>query len=219
MSAPPTRILCAFDSFKESISAQDAGNAVIDALHENTSTNVHCINLPFSDGGEGFIASLAAAGALQRQETHCVTGPFPGETVNAPIGITMDGCAVLELATVCGLELVPKDRRDPLNTTTRGLGELLLVAVQEYGCTHVLMGIGGSATNDAGLGALHALGMEVFLDGKLLGQSAAVCGRDLKRVTEIRVPMNGLLSKEFRLEVACDVNSPFVGPKGAVYVR
>jgi glycerate kinase len=138
-----------------------------------------------------------------------VTGPL-GTPVAARWG-HCSGVAVVEMALSSGLALVPPPRRNPLHTTTHGTGELLLRAYGR-GFRRLVLGVGGSATNDAGLGALHALGLEVALDDGT--RPHYVTGGMLGRIASVRVPEAGLLHGA-TVEVSCDVDTPLVGPTGA----
>ncbi|GAA1391842.1 glycerate kinase [Luteococcus peritonei] len=203
------RIVLAPDSFKESLTAQQ----VCEALERGLKTHLpwaDFVHVPMADGGEGTVQSLvdATGGSLR---TTPVTGPL-GEPVEATWGVLGDGTtAVIEMAEASGLGLVPPDRRDPRSTTTRGTGELLLAAWQA-GIDHVVLGIGGSATNDAGAGLAQALGARL-LDAD--GQELPAGGAALARLD--RFDLSGLDPRlaSTTIEVACDVTNPLCGPEGA----
>ena len=200
------RILIAMDSFKGSLSSLEAGEAVRKAAE---ALGHSAVVLPVADGGEGTTDALVA-GLEGHWEQAEVTGPL-GEPVTARYGIIpASNLAVIEMATASGLPLVPPELRDPRNTTTYGLGELILDA-WDKGCRDVLVGIGGSATNDGGLGMLTALGFR-FLDEA--GNPVGVCGRDVAQVRQIDQTQVHPAVRGARFRVACDVNNPLCGPNG-----
>ncbi|MGN0169996.1 MAG: glycerate kinase [Lachnospiraceae bacterium] len=202
------KAVIAMDSFKGSLTSMQAGNAVkqafLDVLGEEAEV------YPVADGGEGTTETLLSA--LQgKRVVQTVTGPL-GEPVEAVYGIVKEGkTAVLEMAAAAGLPLVPGNLQNPMNTTTYGVGELILDAL-DHGVREFVLGIGGSATNDGGLGMLSALGIRFFTkEGELCG----IFGRDVASVYEI--DPSGLDSrlKECSFQVACDVENPLCGPNGA----
>ncbi|HEX6972589.1 MAG TPA: glycerate kinase, partial [Limnochordia bacterium] len=154
------RILIAPDSFKGSLSSPAAA-AALAAGFRRVWPDAALEELPLADGGEGTVEALvrATGGRIERCRVH---GPL-GDAVNAHYGVLGDGqTAVIEMAAAAGLGLVPPERRDPAITTTYGVGELIRAAL-DAGCTRLLIGIGGSATNDGGAGCAAALGAR-FLD-------------------------------------------------------
>ena len=173
-------ILAAFDKFKDSISAQTACEVALSAVEKAMSESIELSQAPLTDGGEGFcrILTNAAAGKI---ETHIVSGPL-GETVEAPIGwINLEDLssavqallgksqgrlAIIEMASVAGLEQVPKAKRNPKNCTSYGTGELIKIASCE-GAGAILLGVGGSATSDLGMGALEALGIRFGMKDRI----------------------------------------------------
>jgi glycerate kinase len=166
--------------------------------------------IPIADGGEGTVEALIAAtnGSLRRME---VTGPL-GERVVAHWGILGDGeTAVIEMAAASGLPLVPEARRDPRIATTRGTGELMRAAL-DAGVRKIIIGIGGSATNDGGAGMARALGAR-FLAGD--GQELPDGGAALARLAHIDLTGLDPRLKDCRITVACDVDNPLCGPRGA----
>ncbi|WP_317972645.1 glycerate kinase, partial [Paenibacillus sp. CCS19] len=149
------KVVIAIDSFKGSISSIEAGAAAAAGV-KDIFEDAEVIAVPLADGGEGTVDALVQAAGGQRI-TLTVTGPL-GDPVQASYGLLDDGgTAVIEAASACGLTLVPPDRRDPLVTTTFGVGELIADALGR-GCRRLIVGLGGSATNDAGAGMLQALG-------------------------------------------------------------
>jgi len=169
--------------------------------------------LPMADGGEGTVQSLvdATEGEIVEKE---VTGPL-GESVKAFYGILGGGeTAVIEMAAASGLPLVPEGKRNPLKTTTYGTGQLIASAL-EHGVKKIIIGIGGSATNDAGVGMAQALGAEI-LDEK--GQELAFGGGNLDQIAEINLEKLDSRLKDVEIMVACDVDNPLFGENGAAYV-
>ncbi|MBN1477427.1 glycerate kinase [Candidatus Sumerlaeota bacterium] len=205
-------IVIAPDSFKECLRAAEVAAAIRrGVLAAIPTAEVLC--LPMADGGEGFVEALIAEGRGERR-TARVTGPL-GEPVEATWGMLAPGCtAVIEMAQAAGLERVAEAHRDPECTTTFGVGELLLAAQRE-GARETLIGVGGSATNDGGIGMAQALGYR-FLDER--GEEIAVPagGGELIRVSGIRPPTEPLGLGSVR--VACDVDNPLLGERGAARV-
>lgn len=170
--------------------------------------------IPIADGGEGTTQTLVAAtGGLLQKTT--VRGPL-GELVVAEWGLLGDRqTAVVEMAAASGLPLVPIEKRNPLQTTTFGVGQLILAALQQ-GCEQIILGIGGSATTDFGTGMAQALGVKfIARDGREITQPMT---GDLMGQVE-RIDMAGLnpALDRIRIKVACDVHNPLLGPGGAVY--
>jgi glycerate kinase len=210
------KILVAVDSFKGSLTSLEAGEAVRRGALRALPNQTEVIVRPLADGGEGTVDALTR-GLGGRTETLPVTGPL-GTPVEASYGILPDGTAVIEMAAAAGLPLVPEAQRDPLRTTTRGVGELIADALAK-GCRRFVLGIGGSATNDGGAGMLQALGFEL-LDAA--GQHIAPGAQGLADLAAIRTERALPLRPEFAgcsFRVACDVTNPLCGPQGcsAVY--
>jgi hypothetical protein len=171
------------------------------------------VEVPVSDGGDEFTISLAAATGGRTEEV-AVTGPL-GEEVRARLGILGDGrTGVIEMAEASGLVLVPDERRNPEVTTTYCTGELIRKAL-DLGCTTLYVGIGGSATNDGGVGMAQALGAR-FLDAG--GQEVGRGGAQLSRIE--RIDLSGLDPRlaDATVKVACDVDNPLTGPSGAAAI-
>ena len=206
------KIVIAPDSFKGSVTALEAANAIEKGLRR-VFPNAVIEKIPMADGGEGTVQSLvdATGGHIQ---TRRVLGPL-GNEVNAKFGILADGkTAVIEMASASGLTLVPPDKRNPLLTTTYGTGQLIHAAL-EAGCRRLIIGIGGSATNDGGAGMAEALGAK-FLNAD--GNPIERGGGELGELDSI--DMTGLhpAIAETETVVACDVNNPLTGPEGASHV-
>jgi glycerate 2-kinase len=203
------KIVIAPDSFKESLSSLEAANA-IERGFKSVFPNAVYSKVPMADGGEGTVQSLIdATNGLMKEQV--VTGPL-GEPVNAFFGLTGDGkTAVIEMAAASGLHLVPTNKRNPLVTSTRGTGELIAAAL-DLGVKHIIIGIGGSATNDGGAGMVQALG------GRLLDESGNDIGPGggaLSKIATIDLTDLDARLKNVQMEVACDVDNPLTGPRGA----
>ncbi|MEL4358350.1 MULTISPECIES: glycerate kinase [unclassified Luteococcus] len=202
-------IVLAPDSFKESLTAKEACQALEAGLLLSL-PEARCVHVPMADGGEGTVHSLvdATGGELR---TTTVDGPL-GDPVQATWGMLGDGrTAVIEMAEASGLALVARERRDVRRASTRGTGQLLLAAL-DAGARHIVLGIGGSATNDAGAGLAQALGARL-LDGP--GNELEPGGAALARLDRIDVAALDPRLGELTLEVACDVTNPLCGPDGA----
>ncbi len=203
------KIVLAFDSFKGALSAPEVCAAASAGL-ARLSPAPEVVACPLSDGGEGFADALRVAGGGQALPFQ-VTGPL-FETVRAEvIFFEHHRRALIESARACGLGLVPPDRRSPLRTTSYGVGEMLRAAYA-VGARELVVGLGGSSTNDAGLGLLAALGWR-FLDAG--GQEVPPVGASLGLVTRIEP---GETLPDAEITVACDVCNPLYGPEGAARV-
>ncbi|MFZ1375955.1 MAG: glycerate kinase, partial [Geothrix sp.] len=203
------RIVVAPDSFKGSVSALGVAEAMERGIHA-VFADANVLKVPIADGGEGTVEALVAATGGRLMHTD-VRGPL-GDPVRAHWGVSGDGAtAFLEMASASGLPLVPKEGRDPRRTSTFGTGELMKAAL-DAGLRKLVIGIGGSATNDGGTGMARALGVR-FLDAE--GRDLPEGGAALARLA--RVDLSGLdprLAKSALL-VACDVDNPLCGPRGA----
>lgn len=204
------KFLFASDSFKGTLSSEQIIGLLTKAAGK-VFPECECSGIPVADGGEGTVDAVIAAtkGAYRRVEVH---GPLM-EKVTATYGVFGEECAVIEMAAASGLPMVPKELRNPLKTSTYGTGELLRDALQS-GYRKISIAIGGSATNDGGMGAMRALGVR-FLDKS--GKELAGAGEDMEKVADI--DMSGLCEqiKEAQITVMCDVNNPLTGPNGATY--
>ena len=207
------RVVVAIDSFKGSMSSLEAGEAISNGIkkaHKDAEVEIR----PLADGGEGTVEALSI-GMGGRLINVDVTGPV-GRKVNAVYGIVDSSkTAIIEMSQAAGITLVSGNEKNPLYTTTFGVGELIKDAINK-GCRHFVVGIGGSATNDCGIGMLQALGYE-FLDkeGKQVGFGASGV-RDIVSIRDENV-IKELSECYFR--VACDVNNPLCGNLGcsAIY--
>ena len=201
------KIVAALDSFKGSVSSWEAGSAVSSGIRSVDPTAETAV-FPLADGGEGTVEALASA-LSGTMITRTVTGPL-GLPAEARYALLKNGTAVIEMAAAAGLPLVPKDRRDPMVTTTFGVGELIRDAIFR-GCRHFIIGLGGSATNDGGIGMLAALGVR-FTDEA--GEPIPLCAGGLERLAAVDV--SGLMPelRECFFRVASDVTNPLCGKLG-----
>lgn len=205
------KLLFASDSFKGTLRSDEIAQLLTRAADE-VLTRPDCLSLAVADGGEGSICAVVNAVGGQIRK-HKVNGPY-GNTVEASYAILGDGSAFIEMAQASGLTLAPKSERNPMLASTYGTGQLILEAINQ-GISNITISIGGSATNDGGLGCLRALG------AKLIGREGELlqgCGADLLRLAAIDI---GLVSKRLagkRITVMCDVNNPLCGPEGATHV-
>ncbi|MEG0377226.1 MAG: glycerate kinase [Eubacterium sp.] len=205
------KILIAPDSFKGSLSAEQVCDCIEEAAVAEIK-GVRCTKLPVSDGGEGMVEALLSVKGGERIAC-LVTGPL-GEKVSAEYGILTDGTAVIEMASASGLPLVPEGLRNPMETSTFGTGELIADAAGR-GCTQLILGIGGSSTNDGGLGAANALGMRFYNEA---GQGVKPCGKSLKTVHKIDHSALTAGVKKMKITIACDVNNPLCGSNGSAFI-
>lgn len=206
------KIVIAPDSYKESMTALEVATE-IEAGFKEIFPDADYLKLPMADGGEGTVAAMVAATGGIIVEVD-VTGPL-AESVTACYGLTGDGqTAIIEMAAASGLALVPPPLRNPLKTTSYGTGELIKAAL-DADIRHLIIGIGGSATNDGGAGMLQAMGV------KLLDISCCEIGFGGGNLKDLaRIDINDLdpRLKACRIEAACDVNNPLTGPAGASIV-
>ncbi len=202
------KAVLAIDSFKGSLSSIEAGEAVkkgILRVYKDSEISV----IPIADGGEGTTEALTK-GMGGRLQSISVTGPL-GDTVDAVYGIINDNLAVMEMSAAAGLTLIEENKRNPLHTTTLGVGEMIKDAIDK-GIRHFIVGIGGSATNDGGAGMLQALGYDLIDE---TGASISSGAQGLSKLTVIRSDhiLHELDDCTFR--IACDVNNPLCGKNGA----
>jgi len=206
------KIVVAPQSFKGSLSAREVADAIVSGIRR-VLADAEVVVLPMADGGEGTVDALVFATGGRTMQTE-VSGPL-GDRVIAAWGILGDGAtAVVEMAAASGLVLVPADRLDPLTATTYGTGELVRAAL-DSGCHRLIIGIGGSATNDGGAGMAQALGAKLTdREGRELPPGGAA----LASLRQIDI--SGLDSRlaESQVTVACDVTNPLCGKEGASWV-
>lgn len=201
------KVVVAIDSLKGSLSSLEAGNAISEGIakvYPDAQVDVR----PLGDGGEGTVEALAL-GMNGRLETVTVTGPL-GQAVDAVYGI-LDTTAIIEMSAAAGITLVEEQDRNPLKTTTYGVGEIIKDAIKK-GCRHFIVGIGGSATNDGGIGMLQALGYGILnREGKQVSFGAQGLSEIDKITDEYVIPE----LKECTFRVACDVTNTLCGEQGA----
>ena len=207
------KVVVAIDSFKGSLSSMEAGQAIAEGV-KRVYQHAEVVIRPLADGGEGTVEALVEGmgGVFVTKE---VTGPL-GEKVGAVYGIIeskddLSKTAIIEMSAAAGITLVPEESRNPMNTTTFGVGELILDAI-ERGCRHFIVGIGGSATNDGGVGMLQALGYDfVTREGKPISYG----GNGLRELASIKETNVHPTLKECTFKVACDVTNPLCGENGS----
>lgn len=202
------KIVIAPDSFKESLSA-DAVAAAIARGWLQVYADAEIVTKPMADGGEGTVAALLAATGGERRESP-VRGPL-GEAVNAHWGWLQDDTAVIEMASASGLHLLTPAQRDARITSSFGTGELIRAAL-DAGARRIILGLGGSATNDGGSGLLRALGVR-FLDAE--GRELEEGGAALARLDRLDLEALDARLAQVQVEVAADVDNPLCGPRGA----
>lgn len=206
------KIIIAPDSFKESVSASRCAQA-IKAGFVSIFPQAECVCLPIADGGEGTVEAMVEA-TDGKMVMLPVMGPM-GDFVGAFYGLSGDGqTAFIEMAAASGLMLVPAGERNPLRATSYGTGELIRHAL-DAGVRHIILGIGGSATVDGGMGMAQALGAR-FLDKR--GESVGLGGGALQRLVKIDLSDLDPRLHDCRIEVACDVDNPLLGERGAAAV-
>ncbi len=206
------KVVIAIDSLKGSLSSMEAGMAIKDGILA-AKPDAEVIVKPLADGGEGTTDALIEGMNGERIDL-TVTGPMH-TPVDAYYGYLKDtNTAVMEMASAAGITLVPDSEKNPLLATSYGVGEMINDAIQR-GCRNFIIGIGGSVTNDGGIGMLKALGIR-FLDEN--GEDAGEGGQALAKVARIDVSGMNPLLKECHIQVACDVNNPLCGENGSTYV-
>ncbi|QKE73923.1 glycerate kinase [Arthrobacter citreus] len=200
------------DSFKESLDAMNVAKAIHNGF-QTVFPNAEYHLLPLADGGEGTVQALIASngGTI---ETINVTGPL-NEKVLAKIAFSKDHkTAFIEMAEACGLHLVPVEKRNPLQTTSFGVGELILHAI-ERGASELIIGVGGSSTNDGGIGMATALGYQFFDQN---GEEVENNGEALLKVASISDRNKSPLLDKVNITIAADVINPLTGKNGATYI-
>lgn len=206
------KVVISIDSFKGSLSSMEAANAIREGILK-VDEDIEIKIMPLADGGEGTVDALVE-GMNGEAVITSVTGPVI-EKVDAKYGILKEtNTAIIEMAQAAGFALVPKELKNPLYTTTYGVGEMIKEAI-EKGCRNFIVGIGGSATNDAGIGMLQALGFEFYDEaGELVGFG----GQVLSKIKSIKTNNKLKELEECNFKIACDVNNPLYGENGAAYI-
>ncbi|MEA1939143.1 MAG: glycerate kinase [Candidatus Caldatribacteriota bacterium] len=203
------KIVVTPDSFKGSLTAVEVSDVIEQGVRE-IFPEAEIVKIPMADGGDGTVQCLvnATGGEILREK---VTGPL-GDEVLASYGILGNKkTAVIEMAEASGLTLVPENKRNPLITTTYGTGQLIKAALNQ-GCRKMIIGIGGSATNDGGAGMVQALGAKL-LDKN--GEEIGFGGGELKKINRIDISNLDNRLSDTKVLIASDVNNPLCGPKGA----
>lgn len=204
------RVVIASDSFKGSLSSIRVAELVaVEARRRWSDCDVVCV--PMADGGEGTVSAVVAASGGELRVAY-VRGPL-GSAVDAEWGLLPDGEAIIEMAAASGLPLLAAEERNPLRTSTFGTGELVCAAL-DAGARGITLAIGGSATNDGGMGCLRALGVRV-LDADGCGLEGV--GADLERVASLDFAQLDARLATIPLTVMCDVDNPLTGAYGATY--
>nr|WP_289037191.1 glycerate kinase [uncultured Allobacillus sp.] len=202
------KIVLAPDSFKGSLSSNEVSQVMERAIKDVDPTYT-VVSKPMADGGEGTIEAMLTSSKGGKVNVQC-TGPL-GEHIKSSYILFESNEAVIELAEIAGVTLVPTSKRDPDYTTTYGLGEVILDAI-DRGARSIMIGLGGSATNDGGLGMLIALGMKAWDKD---GQPLSGYGSDLHHVHSISFHHMDKRLKDIDIKVACDVTNPLCGEHGA----
>ncbi|MEW8963392.1 glycerate kinase [Paraclostridium dentum] len=206
------KIVISIDSLKGSLTSIEAANAIKKGIL-SVDNKSDVVIMPLADGGEGTVEALVQ-GMNGEEKVISVTGPI-NEKVNATYGILKEtNTAIIEMAQASGLPLVPAELRNPLNTTTYGVGEIIKEAI-EKGCRNFIVGIGGSATNDCGVGMLQALGFEFYDENDNL---VGLGGKVLNQIKRINTENKLKELDECNFNIACDVNNPLYGENGAAYI-
>ncbi len=201
------------DSFKESMTAEEACWAMQRGI-EKIFPDAVFIHVPMADGGEGTVDALVAARNGQKIFVD-VTGPLVDQVIHTYLGIIDGGkTAVIEMANANGIHLLDASKRNPLITSTLGTGEMIKAAL-DHGVSKIIIGIGGSVTNDAGAGMAHALGVR-FLDEN--GDGVALGGGQLGQIKSIDISQIDPRLSKTKIMIACDVNNPLTGENGASHV-
>ncbi|MGL5328375.1 MAG: glycerate kinase family protein [Peptostreptococcaceae bacterium] len=206
------KIVIAIDSLKGSLSSIEAANAIKKGI-SNAKLNAEVEIKPLADGGEGTVDALVE-GMNGKKEFIKVCGPAKN-TVEAAYGILEDtNTAIMEMAQAAGITLVSGDEKNPLTTTTYGVGEMITEAISK-GCRNFIVGIGGSATNDAGIGMLQALGFRFYDENDNI---VDLGGQALNQVKRIDISEKLKELDECTFKIACDVNNPLYGLNGAAHI-
>lgn len=205
------KVVVAIDSFKGSMSSRELGNTIEEGI-KKVYPDAEIIKIPIADGGEGTVQALIEESDGKFIEIE-VSNPLM-KKIRAKYGIMGDNTAVIEMAEASGLPLISIEERNPMKTTTYGTGQLIKDAI-ERGCREFIIGIGGSATNDAGVGMLQALGYK-FLDKE--GKELGVGGQILSEIATIDSKERLKELDECSFLVACDVDNPFFGERGAAEI-
>ena len=205
-----TTFVLAPDSFKESMTAQQACAAMQRGI-KRVDPQAKCILVPMADGGEGTVDALVAACGGQNIQVE-VSGPLVDQTVQTYFGLIDEGkTAVIEMAKANGIHLLSPEKRNPMLTSTFGTGEMIRAALA-LGVSKIIIGLGGSVTNDAGAGMAQALGVKFLNDN---GQEISACGGNLDQIQSIDLSQLDARLAQTEIIIASDVNNPLCGEQGA----
>ena len=208
------KVVFAIDSMKGSLSSMECGKAAAQGLLRAIPDAQYEVR-PLADGGEGTVQAVTTGCGGTFREAN-VMNPL-GKRIRATYGIieNPNKTAIIEISAAAGLTLIPDVDRDPFKTTTYGVGELILDAI-EQGCRHFIIGLGGSATNDAGIGMLQALGAKFYDSSRILtGDNGYLTGGDLEFISRMSPDSFNPILSECTFRIACDVDNPLFGPRGA----
>lgn len=203
------KILAAVDSFKGSISSSEINGIIAKELEIK---NLEVIQKPLADGGEGTIDALIDSGVAKK--INCMVIGSLGEKIQSYYALMNNGTAVIEIAQICGLPMIPENKRNPLHTTTYGVGEAIMYAIN-HGADNVVITLGGSATNDLGIGMLQALGVTITDESD---QPVPLGAAALKDITHIDFSTCFTAIKNITLSVITDVQNPLFGQNGATFI-
>ena len=208
-----TTFVLAPDSFKESMSAQQACDAMQRAIL-NVMPHVHVIAVPMADGGEGTVDALLTV-CQGTKSAIAVRGPLPNQRIHTYLGLIDGGkTAVIEMAKANGIHLLTLTARNPLLTSTYGTGEMIKAAL-DLGVNKIIIGLGGSVTNDGGAGMARALGVQF---SNYQGKEIDVCGGNLHKIVQVNVTQLDPRLAQTEIIIASDVNNPLCGANGASYI-
>ncbi|MGN1059034.1 MAG: glycerate kinase [Clostridia bacterium] len=205
------RIIIAIDSFKGSLSAQRAADCIREGII-SVYPEAEVLCYPLADGGEGLVDAVLAGCPGQKKQVR-VQDPL-GREITAFYGLLDSGTAVIEMAAASGLPLLSETERNPMQASSYGTGQLILAALED-GCRDILLGLGGSATNDGGVGMASALGVR-FLDAQ--GRAVGSGGEALSRIADIDLSGKDKRLEQIPIRIACDVTNPLCGPEGASHI-
>lgn len=209
------QVVIAPDSFKGSMSQVDISETIARAIYD-VCPDTLCILKPMADGGDGLLQACRRAQSDLNVQSRRFTGPR-GNKRTCQIGFTADGTAIIEMAAIAGLDLVPESMRNPAEMTTFGIGEAIRCALNQH-VEEIIIGLGGSATNDGGIGMLQALGATIQLREKQAAPERPLCGKDLPLIEEVDLSTIDSRVGQTRIRIASDVSNPLCGSSGATYI-
>lgn len=206
------KVVVAVDSFKDCLSSREISN-IIEKNLKSIDRNVEVEKIIIADGGEGTVEALKES--IDFTMIDCIVENPLGEKIKTQYGLLINNkVAIIEMASASGLQLLNDKQRNPLYTSTYGTGELILDAINK-GARKIYLGLGGSSTNDCGLGMVQALGVKIY---NQLGEIIRVTGKDLNSIKEIDITGLKKELQEIEFIIICDVNNPLYGENGAAYI-